>query len=158
MITRYGFGRVHRQVIGETRDLRAQWALEETGLPYRVHALDHTDGDGAWHVGWCWGEVSERLAASGVHSVAIDLHGHAMGAAFPVSYFDVPQDFARLSAAVSPLAGLTLNDCRQPVSAAVNGLVVNDRWGGFHKLTFAAQKTRRSSSQRRTIASPRRTC
>jgi glutathione S-transferase len=42
MITLYGFGRVHRQVIGETRDLRAQWALEEVGLPYRVHGLDHT--------------------------------------------------------------------------------------------------------------------
>ena len=27
MITLYGFGRVFRQVIGETRDLRAQWAL-----------------------------------------------------------------------------------------------------------------------------------
>jgi glutathione S-transferase len=45
MITLYGFGRVHREVIGETRDLRAQWALEETGLPYRVHALDHTGGE-----------------------------------------------------------------------------------------------------------------
>jgi glutathione S-transferase len=45
MITLYGFGRVHRQVIGETRDLRAQWALEETGLPYRVHPLDHTGGE-----------------------------------------------------------------------------------------------------------------
>jgi glutathione S-transferase len=22
-----------------------QWALEETGLPYRVHALDHTAGE-----------------------------------------------------------------------------------------------------------------
>ena len=32
MITLYGFGRVYRQVIGATRDLRAQWALEETGL------------------------------------------------------------------------------------------------------------------------------
>jgi glutathione S-transferase len=30
---------------GETKDLRAQWALEETGLPYRVHALDHTGGE-----------------------------------------------------------------------------------------------------------------
>jgi hypothetical protein len=29
MITLCGFGRVHRQVIGLTRDLRAQWALEE---------------------------------------------------------------------------------------------------------------------------------
>jgi glutathione S-transferase len=45
MITLYGFGRVHRQVIGDTRDLRAQWALEETGLPYRVHALDHSGGE-----------------------------------------------------------------------------------------------------------------
>jgi glutathione S-transferase len=45
MITLYGFGRVFRPVIGETRDLRVQWALEETGLPYRVHALDHTGGE-----------------------------------------------------------------------------------------------------------------
>ena len=45
MITLYGFGRVFRPVIGETRDLRAQWALEETGLPYRVHPLDHTGGE-----------------------------------------------------------------------------------------------------------------
>jgi glutathione S-transferase len=45
MITLYGFGRVHREVIGETRDLRAQWALEETGLPYRVHALNHSAGE-----------------------------------------------------------------------------------------------------------------
>jgi glutathione S-transferase len=45
MITLYGFGCVHRPVIGETRDLRAQWALEETGLPYRVHGLDHTGGE-----------------------------------------------------------------------------------------------------------------
>ena len=45
MITLYGFGRVHRQVIGETRDLRAQRALEEAGLPYRIHALDHTGGE-----------------------------------------------------------------------------------------------------------------
>jgi len=44
-ITLYGFGRVFRPVIGETRDLRVQWALEETGLPYRVHALDHTGGE-----------------------------------------------------------------------------------------------------------------
>ncbi len=45
VITLYGFGRVFRPVIGETRDLRVQWALEETGLPYRVHALDHTGGE-----------------------------------------------------------------------------------------------------------------
>lgn len=45
MITLYGFGRVHQKVIGETRDLRVQWALEELGLPYRVRPLDHTGGE-----------------------------------------------------------------------------------------------------------------
>ena len=44
MITLYGFGNVHKAVIGATRDLRVQWALEELGLPYRVHGLDHTAG------------------------------------------------------------------------------------------------------------------
>src|SRR5471030_719658 len=45
MITLYGFGRVFRAVIGETKDLRVQWALEELGPPYRVHGLDHTGGE-----------------------------------------------------------------------------------------------------------------
>lgn len=45
MITLYGFGNIFREGIGETKDLRAQWALEETGLPYRVHALDHAGGE-----------------------------------------------------------------------------------------------------------------
>jgi len=45
MITLYGFGRIFPEGVGETKDLRAQWALEETGLRYRVHALDHTAGD-----------------------------------------------------------------------------------------------------------------
>jgi glutathione S-transferase len=45
MITLYGFGRIFPEGRGETKDLRAQWALEEIGLPYRVHALDHTGGE-----------------------------------------------------------------------------------------------------------------
>ena len=45
MITLYGFGRIFPEGRGETKDLRAQWALEELGLPYRVHALDHTAGE-----------------------------------------------------------------------------------------------------------------
>ena len=40
MITLYGFRRVPGVVVGFTRDLRALWALEETGLPYRVKGLD----------------------------------------------------------------------------------------------------------------------
>ena len=45
MITLYAFKRIFPEGVGETKDFRAQWALEETGLPYRVHALDHTAGD-----------------------------------------------------------------------------------------------------------------
>ena len=45
MITLYGFGNIFPEGRGETKDLRAQWALEETGLPYRVHALDHGGGE-----------------------------------------------------------------------------------------------------------------
>ena len=45
MITLYGFGTIFPGGVGETKDMRAQWALEETGLPYRVHALDHTAGE-----------------------------------------------------------------------------------------------------------------
>jgi len=45
MITLYGFGDIFEGGRGETKDLRAQWALEETGLPYKVHALDQPAGD-----------------------------------------------------------------------------------------------------------------
>jgi len=45
MITLYGFGRIFPEGRGETKDLWAQWALEETGLAYRVQALDHTGGE-----------------------------------------------------------------------------------------------------------------
>jgi len=58
-ITLYGFGTIFPEGRGEAKDLRAQWALEETGLPYRVHALDHTGGEldaGRW-----LGGVERRL-------------------------------------------------------------------------------------------------
>jgi glutathione S-transferase len=45
MITLYGFGNIFAGGVGETKDMRAQWALEEIGLPYRVHALDHAGGE-----------------------------------------------------------------------------------------------------------------
>src|SRR5688500_20385084 len=45
MITLYGFANIFPGGEGETKDLRAQWALEESGLPYRVHALDHSGGE-----------------------------------------------------------------------------------------------------------------
>lgn len=45
MITLYGFGNIFAGGHGETKDMRVQWALEELGLPYRVHALDHAGGE-----------------------------------------------------------------------------------------------------------------
>ena len=45
MITLHAFGRVHPLVHGETRDLRVQWALEETGLTYEVRGWDHMGGE-----------------------------------------------------------------------------------------------------------------
>lgn len=45
MITLYGFGNIFAGGVGETKDMRAQWVLEETGLPYRVHALDQAGGE-----------------------------------------------------------------------------------------------------------------
>jgi glutathione S-transferase len=45
MITLYAFKTIFEGGVGETKDLRAQWALEEAGLPYRVHALDQIAGD-----------------------------------------------------------------------------------------------------------------
>lgn len=55
MITLYAFGTIFPEGIGETKDLRAQWVLEETGLPYRVHALDHSGGE-------CDGEAYKRIS------------------------------------------------------------------------------------------------
>lgn len=45
MITLYCFKTIFEGGVGETKDLRAQWALEEMGLPYRIHALDQIAGD-----------------------------------------------------------------------------------------------------------------
>jgi len=45
MITVYVFGNAPRPVWNVTRDLRALWTLEETGLPYRVHPLDFERGE-----------------------------------------------------------------------------------------------------------------
>jgi glutathione S-transferase len=45
MITVYVFGNAPPPVHGVTRDLRVVWALEESGLPYRLRPLDFTKGE-----------------------------------------------------------------------------------------------------------------
>ena len=45
MITVYVFGNAPPPVRNVTRDLRPLWALEEAGLPYRLHPLDFGRGE-----------------------------------------------------------------------------------------------------------------
>lgn len=45
MMILYGFGSIFKEGIGETRDLRVEWALEEMDLPYRVQGIDQTKGE-----------------------------------------------------------------------------------------------------------------
>ncbi len=67
MITPYAFDRILVDSRGETKDLWVHWALEELGLPYRVHALDHTGSE-------LHGEAYSRINAFH-HALAIDDHG-----------------------------------------------------------------------------------
>jgi hypothetical protein len=45
MITVHVFGNAPLPVRHVTRDLRALWALEESGLPYRLHPPDFASGE-----------------------------------------------------------------------------------------------------------------
>lgn len=44
MITLHAFANMFPGGIGETKDIRIQWALEEMGLPYEVRGLDYLAG------------------------------------------------------------------------------------------------------------------
>ena len=48
---------------------------------------------GAWHGGWCWERIVDRLSAGGVRAVAVDLPGHG-GDPGPMS--DLHGDSARV--------------------------------------------------------------
>ena len=45
MITLHAFANMFPGGIGETKDMRVQWALEEMGLPYEVRAWDYLAGE-----------------------------------------------------------------------------------------------------------------
>jgi len=65
MITLYAFENIFPGGEGETKDLRAQWALEETGLPYKTHALDHAAGE-------CEGEAYSKISPFHQVPVVVD--------------------------------------------------------------------------------------
>ncbi|HEY0053326.1 MAG TPA: glutathione S-transferase family protein, partial [Caulobacteraceae bacterium] len=45
MITLHAFGNMFPGGVGETKDMRVQWALEEMGLPYETRAWDYNGGE-----------------------------------------------------------------------------------------------------------------
>lgn len=45
MVTLHAFSSMFPGGIGETKDMRVQWALEEMGLPYRVRGWDYAAGE-----------------------------------------------------------------------------------------------------------------
>ncbi|WP_069884232.1 alpha/beta fold hydrolase [Streptomyces luteocolor] len=57
-----------------------------------------------------WGPLRNELAMLGFPSYAIDMPGHGSSADRPASYFASPQDIEALSAAPSPMKGVTLDD------------------------------------------------
>ena len=85
---------------------------------------------GAWHGAWTYHKVIPELAALGHAAVAIDLPGHGLDALFPSSYFARPLDPAAFATEVSPLAGITVEQCADRVIAAIDQL----RAGGFSKV------------------------
>lgn len=80
---------------------------------------------GSCHGAWCWRDLIPPLEAEGHEARAIDLPG--MG---------VDQ---------TPLAGITLNDCRDAVLAAVTPetLIVGHSWGGY-PISAAAETAPRA--------------
>ncbi|WP_316742240.1 alpha/beta hydrolase [Streptomyces sp. MK7] len=62
---------------------------------------------GFWHGSWCWGLVSEQLAARGVASVAVDLDGHGLKSRSPRARWRRPFDSGAFAAEPSPVSGIT---------------------------------------------------
>lgn len=77
---------------------------------------------GAWHGAWTYTKVIPELAALGHVAVAIDLPGHGLDAQFPSSWFSRPLDAAAFATEVSPLSGVTLQQCADSVIAAIDQL------------------------------------
>ncbi|MFE0421439.1 alpha/beta hydrolase [Streptomyces sp. NPDC058953] len=92
---------------------------------------------GSWHGSWCWSAVTERLAARGIRSVAVDLEGHGLHGPAPRSRWSRPFDPAAFAAEPSPVADVTassaaalLIDRIRTIGAGRPCLVVAHSMGG----------------------------
>jgi glutathione S-transferase len=120
VITLYGFGRIFREGIGETKDLRVEWALKEMALPYRVHALDHTGGEldtDAYRELSCFRQVpvidDDGFIVNESGAIVLYLaqkHGKLIPAAFHGRTHVMQWCFAALTTVQPPLAELDMID------------------------------------------------
>lgn len=103
---------------------------------------------GSWHGAWCFQPLIGELSARGVRAVAIDLPGAGLQARFPVSYFERPLNEANFASEISPVAGITLDDCANAIIKAIDNLIaggsgpvvlVGHSFGGL-AITLAAEK------------------
>lgn len=78
---------------------------------------------GAWHGAWCYEPVIPLLARAGHAAIAIDMPGHGLHARFPRAYLQRPLDPAAFAGEASPAAGITLDDVRNHVIAAIDGML-----------------------------------
>ncbi|MEV5826155.1 alpha/beta fold hydrolase [Spirillospora sp. NPDC052242] len=82
-----------------------------------TYVLVHGSGTSSF----MWASVQRELALLGRRSFAVDLPGHGLDAQYPVAY-QAPQDLDAWAAEPSTLAGVTLQDNVDAVTAAVRRL------------------------------------
>ncbi|HJW10963.1 MAG TPA: alpha/beta fold hydrolase [Albitalea sp.] len=100
----------------------------DTPVSKRAVILVH----GSWFGAWCYAPLIPLLAAKGITAVAPDLPGHGVGAKFPASFNTRPLDMAAFGTEVSPLAGITLADYANTITAVIDQLAA----AGFGPITL----------------------
>ncbi|PRX02937.1 UNVERIFIED_ORG: pimeloyl-ACP methyl ester carboxylesterase [Actinomadura viridilutea] len=77
---------------------------------------------GFWHGSWCWASVTAELAARGRVATAVDMAGHGLNARRPTAASARPFDEAAFAAAPSPVAGVSLDDAADLLTAQLKRL------------------------------------
>ncbi len=100
---------------------------------------------GFWHGSWCWSPVTQRLAARGVQSVAVDLEGHGLRGLAPRGHGARPFDAAAFATEPSRTTTITASSAAadlaeqiRTIGAGQPCLVVAHSMGGV-AATAAAE-------------------
>jgi len=84
---------------------------------------------GFWHGSWCWSRVIPHVVAAGRPAVAVDMAGHGQR---PQWFIDRSYNPEAVETEVSPVAGLTLNDAAELLTAQITQI------GGGKPVTVVA--------------------